>query len=82
MNDFMKHKIKKDFERICHENNIAQKDVIEYCRIKCIVDKRAFVVKELRKRGYLYPQIAWVIKRDHSSVMNLAKRIDRETQII
>lgn len=76
MNDFMKQKIKKDFERICHENRIAQRDVTEHCRIKCIVDKRAFVAKNLFKLGYPLTHIGWVIHRDHTTVINLVKRVD------
>lgn len=68
------HDLEKDFIHLAERSGVSIIDILSERRSRPIVNARCFVAQQLRKRGYSYPRIGAVMKRDHSSIINLCRR--------
>jgi chromosomal replication initiation ATPase DnaA len=67
---------------ICERRGVALKDVMGRSRFKnvCLARKEAYVM--LRGEGMLYPAIAKIFGRDHTTVIDGVRRYRNEQGII
>jgi chromosomal replication initiation ATPase DnaA len=66
--------ITKDFVALVKESGYALNEIISPRRQRHLVDARQAIAKGLRSKGYSFPAIAGVMRRDHTSIIHLVQR--------
>lgn len=65
-------------KRICELRGITETQLKSIVRQRSILEARAEVAVCLRSVGYTTPKIAFVLNRDHSSILHLLKKYGKE----
>lgn len=60
-------------KKICKKHGVSYIEVLKRGRRKKIVDARFEIARELKKLGYSTPEIGVILRRDHSTVLNMLK---------
>lgn len=64
----------KDLYVLIARSGYTEQDILSRRRQKDLVDARQVIAKELRAKGYSYPQIGKAMNRDHSGIIRLINR--------
>ena len=68
--------IDKDFAALVKESGYPMNEIVSVRRQHHLVDARQAIATEMRGKGYSFPAIGKVMKRDHTSILHLVQRRD------
>ena len=59
----------EDVEEVCRAERVPLALVLSPLRYRSIATARHAVMRRLRERGLSYPEIGWLMGRDHTTVL-------------
>lgn len=62
-----------DVERIAREHHVTTSDLLGRGRTAMVCRARKALYADLRERGFSYPEIGWLVGRDHTTIMHAIK---------
>jgi len=68
-------------DRVSGDYGVPKEIILSPRRQKEFVDLRCIIAYVLRKREYSLPEIGRVLNRDHTTVINLLKRIEKDLEL-
>lgn len=75
INEVKEHNIWADFGAACELHGIAPVDILNRSRKRRVAFRRAVIAHILRCRGYTLQEIGRILRRHHTSVMAMLKRV-------
>ena len=71
-------------EAVCAESGVSKELLLSRRTERFIVEVRAAAARQMRNIGMSYPEIGWVMGRDHSAIFHLVcpeRRAERNLRI-
>lgn len=70
---------KEILSKYCGKYDVMLDDLLSHKRTEKLVIVRTFIAKDLRNKGWSYPQIAKILNRHHTSIMYYTGNIVKNT---